>query len=106
MNAALAMIEAAAPQNKIEGALAIQMACTHTAAISVLARFGGGGASNARGPPSSQRAVSPVRLCSQGTFTDADVREDRTGPQRGRGAVRFPPMVTYWDQAPAGDPIL
>jgi hypothetical protein len=42
MNAALAMIEAAAPQNEIEGALAVQMACTHTAAVSVLARFGGG----------------------------------------------------------------
>ncbi len=45
MNAALAMIEAAEPQNEIEGALAVQMACTHTAAISVLARFGGGGGS-------------------------------------------------------------
>jgi hypothetical protein len=42
MNAALAMIEAAVPQNEIEGALAIQMACTHTAAMSVLARFAGG----------------------------------------------------------------
>jgi hypothetical protein len=42
MNAALAMIEVAAPQNEIEGALAVQMACTQTAAISVLARLGGG----------------------------------------------------------------
>jgi hypothetical protein len=48
MNAALAMIEAAAPQNEIEGALAVQMACTHTAAISVLARFGGSGGSERR----------------------------------------------------------
>jgi hypothetical protein len=32
MNAALAMIEAAAPQNEVEGALAVQMACTHCAA--------------------------------------------------------------------------
>jgi hypothetical protein len=30
MNAALAMIEAAAPKDEIEGALAVQMACTHT----------------------------------------------------------------------------
>jgi hypothetical protein len=45
MNAALALIEAAEPQNEIEGALALQMACTHTAAISVLARFRGGGGS-------------------------------------------------------------
>ena len=48
MNASLAMIEAAAPQNEIEGALAVQMACAHTAAISVLARFGGGGGGEAR----------------------------------------------------------
>jgi hypothetical protein len=45
MNAALAQIEAVAPQNEIEGTLAIQMACTHTASISVLARFGCGGGS-------------------------------------------------------------
>jgi hypothetical protein len=48
MNAALAMIEAAAPQNEIEGAIAIQMACTHAAAMSVLGRFGGGGGSERR----------------------------------------------------------
>jgi hypothetical protein len=36
INAALAMIEAAAPRDEIEGALAIQMACTHTAAMAVL----------------------------------------------------------------------
>ena len=39
MNAALAMIEAAAPKNEIEGALAVQMACTHAAAMAVLARM-------------------------------------------------------------------
>jgi hypothetical protein len=39
MNAALAMIEAAAPKDEIEGALAVQMACTHTAATAVLARL-------------------------------------------------------------------
>jgi hypothetical protein len=43
LNAALALIEATAPKDEIEGALAVQMACTHTAAISVLARLGGGG---------------------------------------------------------------
>ena len=41
MNAALAMIEAAAPQNEIEGALALQMACTHCAAMFVLSRVNG-----------------------------------------------------------------
>jgi hypothetical protein len=38
MNAALAMVEATAPKNEIEGALVVQMACTHTAAMAVLAR--------------------------------------------------------------------
>jgi hypothetical protein len=41
-NAALAMIEAAAPRDEIEGALAVQMACTHTAAMAVLARLANG----------------------------------------------------------------
>ena len=40
MNAALAMIEAAAPRDEIEGALAVQMACTHAAAMSLLANLG------------------------------------------------------------------
>ena len=41
VNAALAMIEAAAPRNEIEAALAIQMACSHMAAMAVLGRLGG-----------------------------------------------------------------
>jgi hypothetical protein len=39
VNAALAMIEAAAPKDEIEAALAVQMACTHTAAMAVLAKL-------------------------------------------------------------------
>ena len=39
MNASLAMIEAAAPKDEIEAALAVQMACTHTAAMAVLAKL-------------------------------------------------------------------
>jgi hypothetical protein len=39
LNAALAMIEAAAPKDEIEAALAVQMACTHTAAMAVLAKM-------------------------------------------------------------------
>jgi hypothetical protein len=39
MNAALAMIDAAAPKDEIEGALAVQMACTHTTAMAVLAKL-------------------------------------------------------------------
>jgi hypothetical protein len=39
INAALAMIEAAAPKDEIEGALAVQMACTHTAAMALHAKM-------------------------------------------------------------------
>jgi hypothetical protein len=42
VNAALAIIEAAAPKNEVEAALAVQMAATHTAAMTVLERLGGG----------------------------------------------------------------
>jgi hypothetical protein len=42
VNAALAFIEGAKPQEEVESALVIQMACTHTAAMAVLARIGGG----------------------------------------------------------------
>jgi len=39
LNAALALIAAAAPKDEIEGALAVEMACAHTAAMAVLARL-------------------------------------------------------------------
>jgi hypothetical protein len=42
INAALAMIEAAAPRDELEGALAVQMACAHSAAMSVLAKMDSG----------------------------------------------------------------
>jgi hypothetical protein len=45
---ALALIEAAAPRNEVEGALAVQMACAHAAAMAILARFRGGGGSEGR----------------------------------------------------------
>jgi hypothetical protein len=48
VNGALAMIEAAAPKDEMEGALAVQMACTHSAVMAVLARLGGGGGSEGR----------------------------------------------------------
>src|ERR1700720_1254564 len=48
VNAALAMIEAAAPKDEIEGALAVQMACTHTAAMAVLAKLDVGFATERR----------------------------------------------------------
>ncbi len=48
LNAALAVIEAAAPKDEIEGALAVQMASTHAAALAVLNRLGGGSGTERR----------------------------------------------------------
>jgi hypothetical protein len=39
VNSALALIEGAAPKDEIEGALAVQMACTHIAAMALFARL-------------------------------------------------------------------
>ena len=41
VNSALALIEAGKPQDEVEGALIVQMACTHAAAMAVLGRVGG-----------------------------------------------------------------
>src|SRR5262249_28501745 len=43
INAALAFIEGFAPRNEVEAALAVQMACTHMATMSVLRRLGPAG---------------------------------------------------------------
>ena len=43
INAALAFIEGFAPRNEVEAALAVQMACTHSATMSVLGRLGPAG---------------------------------------------------------------
>ncbi len=42
INAALAMIEAAAPRDELEGALAVQMACCHAATMAILAKMDSG----------------------------------------------------------------
>jgi len=42
INAALAMVEAAAPRDEVEAALAIQLACTHTAAMAILSKLDSG----------------------------------------------------------------
>jgi hypothetical protein len=41
VNSALALIEAAQPTDEIEAALALQMACTHIAAMAILSRLEG-----------------------------------------------------------------
>jgi hypothetical protein len=43
INAALAFIEGFAPRNEVEASLAVQMACTHGATMSVLGRLGPAG---------------------------------------------------------------
>jgi hypothetical protein len=42
LDAALALIQAVAPKDEVEAALAVQMAATHSAAMMVLVRLGGG----------------------------------------------------------------
>jgi hypothetical protein len=64
MNAALALVEGAAPTNEIEGALAIQMACTHAAAISVLTRFRGAGGTEKRVAALASAAARLLRAYS------------------------------------------
>ena len=41
VNAALAFIESAKPQSEMEAALIMQMACTHSATMSIFSRYGG-----------------------------------------------------------------
>jgi hypothetical protein len=65
MNAALAIIEAAAPRDEVEGALAVQMACSHSAAIAVLSRFGGGGGSERRAVALALAAARLMRTYSE-----------------------------------------
>ena len=48
INAALAMIEAAAPKNEIQGALVVQMAATHAAVMAVLGKMDSGFGSERR----------------------------------------------------------
>ena len=48
VNASLAFIEGAKPQDEVECALVIQMACTHAVAMAVLAKLGGGHGSERR----------------------------------------------------------
>jgi hypothetical protein len=79
MNAALAIIEAAAPRDEVEGALAVQMACTHSAAIAVLSRFGGGGGSERRVVALASAAARLMRAYSEQVET---LRRLRHGPAR------------------------
>ena len=72
-NAALALIEAAAPRNEVEGALAVQMACTHAAAMSVLADFGAAAALSTgwwrRSRPFAASATAETNMSASSTST-------------------------------------
>jgi hypothetical protein len=66
INAAIAMIAAAEPANKIEAALAVQMACTHMVAMVMFARIGGGHGGPHRLPGLGSTAAKLLRAyCTQ-----------------------------------------
>jgi hypothetical protein len=64
INAALAFIEGFAPRNEVEASLAVQMACTHGAAMSVLGRLGPAGGLQIRGR--CRPASSGIRYAIRG----------------------------------------
>jgi hypothetical protein len=72
---ALAMIEAAAPRNELEGALAVQMACTHCAAMFVLSRVHSG----CRERPISAYSAAAAKLLRAYRFQVETHRRLRSG---------------------------
>jgi hypothetical protein len=64
-NGALAIIEAFAPRNEAEAALALQAACTHKVAMVMMARIGGGHGTDPRLPALASVTAKLVRAyCS------------------------------------------
>jgi hypothetical protein len=61
VNSALALIEATEPKNEIEAALAVQMVCTHTAAMAILTSLQHGYPSERRTPLLSTAASRLLR---------------------------------------------
>ena len=59
VNASLAFIEGAKPQGEVECALVMQMACTHTAAMTAVAAFAG---THGHGRDATQKASAANRL--------------------------------------------
>jgi len=59
VNAALAFVEGAKPQDEVECALVVQMACTHAAAMALLRKIGAGQGSD-RNIGSSASAVAKL----------------------------------------------
>jgi hypothetical protein len=79
MNAALAMVSAAAPKDELEGALAVQMACTHTAAMAILAKLDSGFGSEQR---VSAFGSTAARLLRAYAMQMEVLRRQRTGGQQ------------------------
>ena len=66
INGAIAMIAARAPKDEIEAALALQMACTHMAAMAVMSRIGGAGGSPQRLPGLASASAKLLKaFCTQ-----------------------------------------
>ena len=66
INGAIAMIAARAPSDEIEAALALQMACTHMAAMAVMSRIGGAGGGPRRLPGLASATAKLLRAyCTQ-----------------------------------------
>src|SRR6266436_3402396 len=66
INGGIAMITAFAPKNEVEAALALQAACTHMAAMSVMSRIGGAGGGPQRLPGLASAAAKLLRAyCTQ-----------------------------------------
>ena len=78
MNAALALIQAVAPQNEMEAALAVQMACTHAVAVAALSRTGAAGPETV----SVYSNVAVVLMRSYAAQLETLGRLRRGGPQR------------------------
>jgi hypothetical protein len=88
VNATLAFIEGAKPRDEVESALVIQMACTHSAAMAVLNRLGGG-----HGTDRGVAAMAlPIAARLNGGSQIARVEHGRRADQ---GAVRSIPPVQF-----------
>jgi hypothetical protein len=101
INAALALIEGAAPRNEIEGALAVQMACTHTAALAVLARLNGGGGSERRVVALASAAARLMRAYSGQVETLRRLRPSVTGvtfPDGGYAVLNVMASRNAWNR--------
>jgi hypothetical protein len=66
VNASMAFIEGAKPKGEVECALVMQMACTHAAAMAVLARLGGGHGRSQCGGDGIRGVQTAAHLCDPG----------------------------------------